>query len=280
MTKSLLTSVFLAMLLAFGFGASSSRASSSGQTVMTFDLGWSPTSQMPWGDLTQADLFALQTRRGPGLDASELTGVNVGQWVAAAHAHHVQAMITIGGSSDQHWQYACNATNRKTFVSNLVHYAVSRGFDGIDIDIEDNRWAAQGPPSSAQTTCARAISSAAHAAMSHAGKPLRVSEDVITNWQGSWIAPYASAIDQVNLMTYGDNLTALASDVQATHKQGLPYAKMVVGVDVDDYAEPRSGCGPFGRYAAQHGLMGAFVWDAVSDKTKAHNACMSALAAG
>jgi hypothetical protein len=39
---------------------------------------------MPWADLTQAVLFALQTKKGPGLDASQLAGVNVAQWVAAA----------------------------------------------------------------------------------------------------------------------------------------------------------------------------------------------------
>jgi hypothetical protein len=279
MRRLLHASVVAALLLVATGGGVGAAASAPGQTVMTFDLGWAPTSQMPWSDLTQAELFALQTKKGPKLDTSELAGVKVADWVAAAHAHHVQAMITIGGSSDQHWQYACNKTNRKRFVSNLVHYAVSHGFDGIDIDIEDNLWASRGPPAAGQTVCARAISVAAHAAISHAGEPLWVSEDVITNWQGSWIAPYVSVIDQLNLMTYGDNLTTLASDVQATHNQGLPYSKMVVGIDVDDYAEPSGGCGPFAQYARQHQLLGAFVWDAVSDGTKADNACITALAA-
>lgn len=278
MTKLLATSALLFALLTAGLAPSN--AATPPPTVMAFDLGWAPSAHVPWDKLTQADLFALQTKKGTGLDKSELSGVNVGQWVAAAHAHQVQAMIAIGGSSDQHWQYACNATNRKAFISNLVRYAVSHGFDGIDIDIEDGLWAKQGPPSAAQTRCVRAISAAAHAATSRAGKPLWVSEDVITNWQGSWLAPYVAALDQVNLMTYGDDLKTLASDVQATHDQGVPYAKMVVGIDVDDYAEPSGGCGQFAQFASQHSLMGAFVWDAQSDDTKAGNACVNALAGG
>ncbi len=284
MTKSLPRLAVLTMLVVVVGAAAGPPARSAPlttrQTVMTFDLGWAPSQHMPWADLTQTVLFALQTKKGPGLDVSQLSGVNVGQWVAAAHAHHVQALITIGGSDDQTWQVACNTTNRAKFVSNLVRYAVSHGFDGIDIDIEDELWAAQGPPSTGQTTCARAIAKAAHAATSHAGKRLWVSEDVITNWQGSWLAPYASQIDQLNLMTYGDDLSTLGSDVQATHNQGLPYSKMVVGIDVDDYLEPIGGCKPYATYARQHGLNGAFVWDASSDLHKASNGCLNALATG
>jgi len=249
-----------------------------GQTVMSFDLGWDRSPNMPWSKLTQADLFSLATEDGPGLDTSNLQGVNVAKWVAAAHAHHVQAMIAIGGSDDQKWQYACDKGNRAQFVLNLVSYAVTNGFDGIDIDIENALWASQGPPSEQQTSCVEAIAAAAHAATSRAGKPLWLSEDVITNWQGAWMAPYATRIDQFNLMTYGNDLATLASDVRVTHSQGVPYSKMVVGIDVDDYGEPRRGCKPFSDYAKQHDLMGAFVWDAVSDHAKAANACVTALA--
>jgi hypothetical protein len=244
---------------------------------MVNDIGYDPTPNMPWSDLTQADIFNLETTNGPGLDTGNLVGVTVPNWVAAAHAHGVQAMIAIGGSDDQTWQDACDGTNRAQFVSNLINYAVSNGFDGVDIDIEDDLWMSQGPPSSAMTTCLEAIATAAHAAMSQAGNQLWVSADVITNWAGPWFAPSQSYIDQFNLMTYGDNLSQLDSDVQDTHNQGLPYAKMVVGVDVSDYPEPSGGCGQFAQYASQHGLMGAFVWDAVSDT---NNACMNGLAGG
>jgi hypothetical protein len=247
---------------------------------MSFDLGWAPTANMPWSVLTQAILFGLQTENGPALSTANIGAVNVGKWVAAAHAHNVQAIISIGGSDDQHWQNACNTTNRAQFVTNLVNFAVSRGFDGIDIDIEDELWSSQNAPVAAMTTCVEAIADAAHAATSRAGKTLWVSQDVITNWQGPWVAPSQSSIDQFNLMTYGDDLATLNADVQATHNQGLPYAKMTVGVDVDEHAEPSGGCTPYATYARQHRLMGSFVWDATADTRKAGNACTTGLAAG
>jgi hypothetical protein len=251
-----------------------------GQVVMTNELGWAPTSNMPWSALTQAILFGLQTENGPGLSTGNIAAVNVARWVAAAHAHNVQPIIGIGGSDDQNWQNACNNSNRAQFVTNLVNFAVSHGFDGIDLDIEDDFWSSQGPPAPAMTTCIEAIATAAHAATSHAGERLYVSEDVITNWQGPWVAPSQSSIDQFNLMTYGDDLATLNSDVQATHRQGLPYAKMTVGIDVDEHAEPSGGCTQYAAYARQHGLMGSFIFDAISDTRKANNACTMGLAAG
>lgn len=280
MTKRLAILAALTLLATVGAASGSNARFSSHRrpTVSVFDIGWAPTKHMPWRDLTQADLFSLVTEKGPGLGTDNLAGVNVKRWVAAAHAHHVQALISIGGSDDQHWQDACNDTNRAQFVTNLVAYAVSHGFDGIDLDIEDSLWGSQGPPSSAMTTCIEAVATAAHAAESKAGKPLWVSADVITNWEGGWFAPSRSSIDQLNLMTYGDRLSRLAADVKATHEQGLPYAKMTVGIDVDDYAEPKGGCSSYLSWAKKHHLLGAFVWDAVSDRKKAGNRCLNALA--
>jgi hypothetical protein len=224
--------LFVALtLLATVSAASSSRSGDAATaahrrpTVAVFDVGWAPTRHMPWRDLTQADLFSLVTENGPGLDKSNLAAVNVERWVAAAHAHHVEAMISIGGSDDQHWQDACNDSNRTQFVANLVAYAVSNGFDGIDLDIEDSLWASQGPPSPAMTTCIEAAATAAHAAHSKAGRPLWVSADVITNWEGAWFTFSRSYVDQYNLMTYGDRLPRLVADVRATHNKAFPTRK-------------------------------------------------------
>jgi hypothetical protein len=123
------------------------------------------------------------------------------------------------------------------------------------------------------TDCIEAVSNAAHPA------GLIVSADVITNWQGPWYAPSQAYVDQFNLMTYGDNLATMQADVQDTIDQGLPAAKFTVGIDVDDYGIPPAGCGQFSSYAAQAGLRGAFVWDAVSDAQHG-NACANGLAAG
>jgi len=241
---------------------------------MEFDQGWAPTGNMPWNDLTQVVLFALQTQNGPGLDAHLITNINVPAWVGAAHAHGVKPFISIGGSDDQNWHNACNDANRAQFVQNLVDYATANGFDGIDLDPEDQVWGAQNPPVQAMTDCIVGVSNAAHAV------GLLVSADVITNWEGPWFAPSQAYVDQFNLMTYGDNLATMQSDVQDTINQGLPASKFVVGVDVDDYPDPPpGGCGQFSTYAAQAGLRGAFVWAAYTDSQHG-NVCANGLAAG
>jgi Glycosyl hydrolases family 18 len=240
--------------------------------IMAFDLGWEPARNVPWSALTEINLFTLQTSNGPALDTHLVRRVNVAARVRAAHAHGVKPFISIGGSDDQNWENACNDTNRAQFVQNLVGYATSRGFDGIDLDIEDDFWSSQDPPVAAMTTCIQAVSNAAHAA------GLLVSADVITNWQGPWYWPSKASVDQYNLMTYGADLTRMQADVAATVRQGLPASKFVVGIDIiGGPAPPPGGCGQFSSYAARAGLMGAFVWAAEADTG---NVCAKGLAAG
>ena len=243
-----------------------------GQQVMAFDLGWAPSSNIPWTDLTQLYLFNLQTTaNSPALDRSNIANIDVPQWVADAHSHSVQAFISIGGSDDNNWSTSCGNANRSQFVSNLVSYATSNSFDGIDLDIEDGPWSAIGPPAPGMTACIQAVSAAAHSA------GLLLAGDVITNWQGPWWAPAQASLDQLNLMTYGDNLAQLTADVQAEINDGLPASKFVVGIDTNDNGEPAGGCGPFATYAATAGLKGAFVWEAESE-ARHGNACLNSLA--
>ena len=258
--------------------AGTSGASSSSLVTMGFAIGWQMPSTPPWGDVTQEDLFALQTTNGTGLDTHFLNGVNVPAFTAAAHAHGVQALITIGGSADQHWQYACVGANRAGFVANLVNYMKSNGFDGIDLDIEDDVWASVGPPDADMTACIEAISAAARATTTQAGKAPLISADVVTNWEGPWFAPSQSYVDQFNLMTYGDTTGgSLQADVAATASQGLPKAKFVPGVDVIDAPGTSNQCGPFASYAQQNGLMGAFLWDESTDEAQGYK-CASQFA--
>jgi chitinase len=271
------------MLVAGILGTEHTVKAAPAQVHMAFDIGWDLAgSATPYSDINQDDLFALQTENGTGLDTSFLTNVNVPQWVSDAHAHNVQALITIGGSNDQNWQNACNSTNRAGFVSNLVNYMQSNGFDGIDLDIEDDVWTATGPPDSDMTACIEAISTAAKAVKTQAGNTPIISADVITNWEGPWYAPSQSYVDQFNLMTYGDtctpNCSSFQSDVDATYGQGIPLNKMVLGIDVIDSYPPSGDCGAISNYSAQNSLMGVMVWDINTDVTSHSSACLNQLA--
>lgn len=241
----------------------------SGKVAMGFAIGWSMPANPPWGDINQENLFGLQTTNGSALDTHFLTdnGVNVPAFVAAAHAHGVKALITIGGIDDQNWENACVGANQAPFVSNLVNYMQSNGFDGIDLDIEDRLWTSEGPPAADMTACIHAISTAAKAVQTQAGAVPIISGDVITDWSGPWWAPSNADIDQFNLMTYGDTISAgnYAADVQKTVSQGVTKSKMVGGIDVIDAPSTNNQCGPFEQYATDNGLAGAFVWDEQTD---------------
>src|SRR3954453_21719065 len=186
--------VIAAVIVGIVPGAVAAAPSASGHEVVTVDLGWAPSSNIPWNDLTQVDLFNLATTAGPALDTSNVSNVDVPAWVARAHSHGVKAKIQIGGEGNNNWGTACNDTNRAQFVQNLINFATSNGFDGVDLDIEDGPWSAIGPPAPAMTPCIQAISTAAHA------KGLFLSADVITNWQGPWHAPSQASVDQYQLM--------------------------------------------------------------------------------
>jgi glycosyl hydrolase family 18 (putative chitinase) len=249
------------------------------QVVMGDDIGWALARSIPWSDLTEISLFALQTTKGTGLDTSFLDGVNLRAWTAAARAHGVESFIQVGGIDNQNWEVACNDTNRAGFVANLVNYAVSKGFDGIDLDIEDNLWSSQAAPVAAMTTCINAVATAAHASRSRVGKTLRVIEEVTTNWMGSWIAPSQNYLDEIHLMTFGNTTNAqFLSDVQATIGEGVTQsAKFVLGIDDIDFPDDPDLCGRTAAYAKQQGWAGTELWSLRSDT---NYGCLHRLAAG
>jgi len=188
-----------------GVGPVTASGGGGGLQSMAYWLGWEPgtfsEANLPWADLTQVAMFSLEVENGPGLNVDQnlLNEYNMPAWTAMLHSHGVKALITIGdntGGGGGSWGTACNATNQAGFVSNLVNYATTNGFDGIDIDDED------GSQSLSQLEgCVQAITTAAHAA------GLTVSSDDDQSIYNS--NPYAqnsadaSFLDQVEFEFYG-----------------------------------------------------------------------------
>ena len=221
------------------------------QTGMNVSLGWDYGGMLatntPWNDITEDVLFSIKTTNGSSLDTSFFTNsnVNVSQWVSNVHSHNKVAFIAIGGSDDTTWIDACNNTYRSAFVTNLVNYMKNNGFDGIEVDMEDYNITAINPPVPEWDACIQAISNAARAITTAAGKTPLISVDIITNWEGSWYVNDTAYIDQWNLMTYGDTSTCntttsiagcstFASDIQSTLNQLNEPAsfasKFVIGI--------------------------------------------------
>ena len=271
-----------------GGGGGGGVTPSTGQSV-AFWLAWDGSmspSQIPWNAVTQVDLFALQTTAGTGLDTSSLgiNQMNVPQWVSTVHQHKRLAIITVGGISDQHWDTACNDTNRSGFVSNLINYMVSNGFDGVDIDIEQTNWGSQQAPVAAWDTCVQAIAQAAHAATTAAGAKPIVSTDVDQTWMDPYVAGFASYPDQFNLMGYTNNcnnscMAAQVQDLLSTGKVSSA-AKMTMGVDVDagdtGQTVTPAQCGSIAQYASTAGLGGVMLWTVQGDG--ASHPCLNQIA--
>ena len=239
--RFILMAILTILIVSISFVASDLKSRAAGMSVsLGFDVACDLSTTTPWNDITQDNLFTLQTTAGSALDTSGqcMSSVNVPQWVANVHANHRLALITIGGIADQNWQTACNDTYRSAFVTNLVNYMKSNGFDGIDLDIEDDTWAAIIPPVAPWDTCVQTIANVAHATTTAAGARPIISEDVTTNWMGAYVKNDVPYVDQFNLMTYGDscgnNCSSFASDIQTTYNQGIPKAKMVLGIDLID----------------------------------------------
>lgn len=217
-------------------------------------LGWATNlgTNLPFADVTQFVMFALDTENGTGINASmnEVSSYNLPNWTGTIHSHGDQAWIAIGGSNDGNWANACNPTNQAGFVANLVSYAVTNGFDGIDIDAE------QSVGTAAQfESCVQAIANAAHAATSKQGKPIQVSEEMDESLYNS--LPYStiptdiSYLDQVQLEYFGYNPTTdwncgsgspadtcayVTSMVKHATGEGLPASKLLIGMEPDDGA--------------------------------------------
>ena len=178
-----------------------------------------------------------------------------GALIAKAHAAGVKAVMMVGGDSDGPGFVAAtaNATVRARFIQNILDKAVQKGYDGVDIDWEENL---DTPAARAQALALlRELRTAAAQRPRYQAAPLEIS------WPGFWVnknepditpwhAEVAAAVDRFNLMTYsmaGDwgwlswhhsplfgadtyHPTSIESTVQAYLNAGVPRAKLGIGI--------------------------------------------------
>jgi Glycosyl hydrolases family 18 len=229
----------------------------SGQ-VFAHWLAWEtsvPEADIPWNDVTQIGLDMLTTNTTTSGCSSNCTTLNTSQnsidrmdlpaWISMIHQHGKLAIIDIGGSTDQDWANACNASNLPGFASELVNWMVSNGFDGVNLDIES--LSGSGTQLTLWANCVQAIAQDAHAARTQAGKTPIVAEDVDQSWMDEAVAHVSQWVDQFQLMYYGYPVSETAYDcangtpvntcaqvntfVQNLHNTAdIPYSKMLLGM--------------------------------------------------
>lgn len=253
---------------------------------MLFWLAWDGgnVSTIPWNAVTQADLFSLATCTDnvtsdcptpSSLDESlnSVNQVDIAQFVSAAHQHNRKAIITVGGSTNPDWAYPCSPANVTAFAQNLVNYMRTKGFDGIDLDIEQDPNSGNPTFTAAELqACTQDVYDDAKATTTATGAVPLVTSDVdpTTNFDIGHIQnPY---IDQFNAMSYaaiGSQLVSWITNLE--NNSGIPASKITAGIDVTGTHD----CAGTASFAAASGLVGAMVW---YGPDAAANACLNAIA--
>jgi len=118
-----------------------------GQWVMGYYVGYLinsyPIAQIDWAGLTHV-IFSPMTVNSDltlNLTFDDQNGTGQADAVAlaqAAHAHGVKALLMLGGSEDANVATAATPANVAAFVTQLVSTVKTLGYDGIDLDWEQN----------------------------------------------------------------------------------------------------------------------------------------------
>ena len=230
---------------------------SAGLLSVAYFAAWEDSSaiesSIPWDDITELDLMAVEpcypgagsstdcpSSSSVDTDVNGFRDMNVPAWVNLVHSHNKLALLAVGGSSvNGEWYYPCNTADAPQFAANMVSLMQSDGFDGINLDEEQD----PGTGSPEFTTamfdaCLQDLSSDLAAVKTAQGKtPLFTGyADPTVNYDiGADEDPYVSYVLSGG---YGhecdDNCASLATDVSNLEtKSGIPSSKIVLGIDTE-----------------------------------------------
>ena len=157
--------------------------------------GHLPAQDIDYSAVTHIVHFALVPKSNGTLDdaANSVTQTNSAELISRAHANGVKVLISVGGwNSGEGFIGATSLLNLTSFVTNLVTFVTTRGYDGIDLDWE--------PLRSSDAILYIALVTALRTALDIA-KP----GALLTAANGSEADIFAQIhqhFDQINLMTY------------------------------------------------------------------------------
>jgi GH18 family chitinase len=197
---------------------------------------------------------------GMGLNATMMKA-----FVAAAHANGVKAIICIGGggTGNQYSASAANLTVRTKFIQNIVAFMQKYGYDGADVDWEDNVQAPQ----------YLALFQELRTAFDKlTPKPLMTV--AVAAYFADQASPSGPYIDQMNNMSYWTPVGGMDAVMQPFTSKGVPKTKQGVGIGLDYNENPMEvDCDPIAAknkalYAINKGYGGIMVWEIEMDARK------------
>ena len=259
LASALVTALLVSVPIVGGAAASGARVGWSSAYYVAWEQGAHPPSTLPWSDISVLIHFSVKTssaRNGTiNTTTHGMSPASMQATVAAAHQHGKKILLSIGGSDDLNWDAACSATYRSTFISNLVGLMRTYGYDGLDLDVEQDF----GSP--AHTDFIACVSGIRAALNTINPRPM-LTEPGDPSWQAYMIAPVAPYLDQINLMSYWGSVTQIPAEIANYTGRGVPKTKLGVGLGLDPGMIDTnvSSCQAKTAYAANNGFGGVMEW--------------------
>jgi GH18 family chitinase len=230
-------------------------------------VGWQqvghPPQTIPWKAITQLIQFPLlPTVDGSLVPSSQLTPAFMRAAVAEAHKHNVKILMSVGGAGNNNFDVVCSPAIRNTFINNLVNLMQTYGYDGVDLDIEQDF----GYP--AHTDYIACVSGVRSALDKITPLPI-LSMAADPDWQPYMASQVWQYVDQINLMSYGTNVNGIGAKLHNFTDRGIPKSKLGIGIGIEDGGVDGSNiadCGAKAQYAVTNGYGGVMEWTLTADQ--------------
>jgi hypothetical protein len=238
-----------------------------------------PPSSINWTAFSHISHFTLFPHKDGTLDSNvnvprSLGGQNSINAVAAAHAAGVRIVICIGGAGvADTFSAACAPAVIHKFVSNILRFMRTYGYDGIDTDWEENY-------NDAEFTAWHKELKDSLNAINALGGPHKSLTIAGGGYFASHCTPAAPYVEQMNDMSYDVPLASEPSRIAQFTNVGVPKTILGVGIGigtgngmVDGNAAAWTGKAD---YSINNGLGGIMEWSVTGGSLQTQ--CFTALA--
>ncbi len=238
-------------------------------------VGWSsgylpnyanfPVSKINWKCYTHVFWFSINPNSSGVVGG--LNATTAKSFTAACHQNNAKAIICVGGAGAANGFETATANSAilNTFVNSMVSFMQSNGFDGIDIDWEDD---GNGITASRYLALFQGLNTAL---LKITPKPLLTA--AVADYYSTVSAPVYPYVDQMNIMSYYDLVGSSPQEVAAFTGKGVPKSKLGIGYGYDTDNEVdgpnEAGNGPNGNptdinakclYSINNGCGGIMIW--------------------
>jgi chitinase len=181
-----------------------------------------PFTKINWKIYTHVVYFSASPNGNGGALSNGVSDADAKSFTTLSHQNNTKALICVGGAgSGKNYATATTDANRAAFIQNMVALMQKDGFDGIDIDWEENF-------NATNNTQYLALFKELRAALDKiTPKPLLTC--ATADYFSNTTAPAAMYMDQVNNMSYWTLVSGMASNMNQFTSKGVPKNKQGVG---------------------------------------------------